>query len=733
MADEFDQFPDAAGAADEWSQFPDAPTQAVPSSKASDEDLYDPADETHKKALRVGREVMRLLGQGATNLAEGVMALPKMAADIPINAANLAGANIPTFSSQSLADRPELAPQNDAERLGTAITRGIGATAGGIAVGAVAPAAAALASNPGMQLAGTVAAPVAADTAREMGAGETGQAVAALTAGAAPGLIGTGSVAGTRGAFRGGEAGRQTVADNIKTFARAGTTPSVGQATETRVARAAENVFASAPGGSGPVIAKAASQADDLAANIEKRASQLVRKTSAEQAGRKIQQAVSGEGGFVDRFKAKQGTLYDKLDAFFPAQRQVDVSKTREALKALNADIPGAPALSQWFKNARIKGIQGAFDKDTAPPALSTAGSPIERLQAAKSVEEIDRVAQSMKIGIDDAVGADIEDLYFNMRSALAKGTKSELTNDISGRLPYEAVKKLRTLVGNEMADAGLVSDVPRSKWKALYAALSSDMEKAVSGNAGAKAAWSRANNYTRAGLRRLETIDHVIEKNGGPEKIYLAATSGTKDGATTLRAVMQSLDDEGKRTLSATVLRRLGVAKNNVQDANQGKFSTETFLTNWNELGKEAKATLFDRYGPSYRADMDAIAKTAANLREGSQVFRNPSGTAQKAVLFTTVGSFFTLLGTGQVAAAGGIGAGVGAANLSARLMTNPRFVRWLAQTTKAPAGAYVAAVNSLASQAKQSGDVDLARAVALLEQNQRDQQQQDKGRQQN
>lgn len=664
----------AAGGEQPTAEAETAPaTQAPPS-----EDLYDATDESHKKALRIGREVMRLMGQGATNLAEGVMALPKMVADIPVNAANAMGANLPTFSSQSLASAPELAPQNDSERLGTAITRSIGATAGGIGVGAAAPAVAPLAANPGMQLAGAVTGPAATEVAREAGVGEAGQAVAGVAGAVAPGAMGAGSVAGIRGAFRGAgdraqeirnsvreffgadpatlptKSGRQTVADNIATFERAGTTPSVGQATQRRAMQAGENVLASTPGASGKIVGKADSQAQELAANIEKRASQLVRKTSGEQAGRKIQDAVSGDGGFVERFKKQQSDLYDKLDQFVPSDSKVGVTNTQKTLKTLTTPVKGAEATTGRLINKRLTDI-------------------------------------ASDLGIDAA----------------------------GGSIPYEALKQLRTRVGAEIADATLVSDVPRSQWKQLYGALSSDLEAAAKqAGPGATAAWSRANNYTRAGMRRLETIDHVIDKNGGPEAVFRAATAGTKEGATTLRAVMQSVDDEGKKIITSTVLRRLGTAKPGAQNELGDQFSTETFLTNWNGLSKEARSTLFDRYGPSFRADMDAIAKTAANLREGSQVFRNPSGTAQKSLLIGTLTALGGAVGTGQVGLAAGIGAGVGTANLTARLMTNPTFVKWLAQTTKAPAGAYTAAVNTLATQAKQSGDMDLARAVARLEQ---------------
>ena len=81
-------------------------------------------------------------------------------------------------------------------------------------------------------------------------------------------------------------------------------------------------------------------------------------------------------------------------------------------------------------------------------------------------------------------------------------------------------------------------------------------------------------------------------------------------------------------------------------------------------------------------------------------------SGGAIAAVLF------------GRIELAAGIGALVGGANLTARLMTNPRFVGWLAKTTTMPAGAASAQLRALSEMAKKSNDRDLALAVGLLEQ---------------
>lgn len=497
-----------------------------------------------------------------------------------------------------------------------------------------------------------VAGAEASQVAADLGADPATQAVAGLAGGATANAGRAGLAEGVKRSFRGGEEGRQTVAGNIAAFEQSGDIPSVGQATQNRRMQATESLLSRTPGSAGVMASRAEDQAANLGAGIERKANSLSPKASAEQAGRAIERGVRGEGGFVENFKAKQKSLYDELDRYVKPQTGVDLSNTTKALEQLNAPIKGAENTSKFFQNAKMRSIEDALKKDLE----ASGGNP--------------------------AV-ADLE-------TVIAGG----------GKLPYEAVKKLRTLVGNEMADSSILSDVPRSKWKAFYGALSTDMEQAAkAAGPDATAAWNRANNYTRAGMKRLETIDHVIERNGGPEAIFTAATSGTKEGATTLRAVMQSLPEDAQKTVSATVLRRLGRATPGKQNDLGEKFSTETFLTNWNSMSPQAKAVLFDRYGAGFRQDMDQVAKVASNLREGSKVWQNPSGTGQATAQTGAVVAFATSLATGNVGTAGAIAGSVGAANLSARLMNHPPFVKWLAKTTKAPPNAIPSLVNQLAT----------------------------------
>lgn len=62
--------------------------------------------------------------------------------------------------------------------------------------------------------------------------------------------------------------------------------------------------------------------------------------------------------------------------------------------------------------------------------------------------------------------------------------------------------------------------------------------------------------------------------------------------------------------------------------------------------------------------------------------------------------------LGTGNIGAAVMLLAVMATANAGARLLTNPRFVRWLAGATKAPTSAVPSLVNQLGQIAKTEKD---------------------------
>lgn len=601
-------------------------------------------------------EGIRQLGLTGRAVAKGSIAIPGMVADAASGVVN-AGLDAvrgpgngfrfqPTTSAldniMSGAGVPE--PKNAQERVVQDVASGMSGAAGMVgAAQALTKAASpivsgvgqALAAGPAMQTVAAATGSGAAGVTRERGGSPTAQVVANLVGSASPAGVAYGVPAGVRAVVRGGEQGRQKVAANIEQFRQAGVTPSVGQATEARGPRAVESLLSKTPGGAGVMHRFATQQADDFAGTVRGMADDMAPGANSTTAGEAITRGVEG---FKEGFKQVQTRLYDALDKHIPANTQIPVAKTKAALAELNADIPGAPNLSQWFKNAKIQGIDAALQAD------------------------LDKAAAG-------------------------------------GALPYEAIKKLRTLVGRELADNTLLADVPRSKWSALYAALSDDLGVAAT-KAGPEAAksWQWANQFTKTHLERLENLSPVVGRDA-PEKVFNAAMSGTAEGNTVIKRVVDSLPKQERKEVAAAVLKRMGQSTAGNQNAAGDAFSTETFLTNLNRLSPEARSTMFGRLGlPNTQNKLMELAGVAGNIREGSRVFSNPSGTAQVVGAQAPYYSAGAALLTGHPWVAGAIAGAPIAGNRLAALMTDPKAANFLARKTHLSQSLAPAEINSLA-----------------------------------
>ncbi|MDP9895388.1 hypothetical protein J2W32_004486 [Variovorax boronicumulans] len=521
--------------------------------------------------------------------------------------------------------------------LGAATGAGAGQLAAQAARSAGAPVAAAvgegLAAAPGMQIASGATGAGAAGTVREEGGGAVAQTVAGLAGALAPSAVPFAARAAVRGAIRGGEAGRAEMADRIATFEDAtGTTPTLGQATGSRSIQAAETGLSNVVGGSSFMIRRGEAQAAAMQKSVQDLTDALSPNATGADAGEAIARGVNA---FKDNVKTVQQRLYSDLDRYIPAATPMPVGRTQAALESLNEGIPGAPNISNFFKNARIGSIEHALR----------------------------------------------EDLELARQALVPTGMTSTGVSTAAGQLPYQAVQKLRSLVGREISDNSLTSDVPRSKWRALYAALSDDLGQAAA-MAGPRAeqTWARANQYTRSSIQRLEQLETVVNRDA-PEKVFKAATTGLAEGGTTINRVMKSMPVENRREVAAAVLQRLGRAKPGQQNEMGDAFSSETFLTNLAAMSPAARGALFGSAGyPGLEARVRQLGAVASMRREGSKVFANPSGTARQTALIGWMGGLMTAFATGNpVAIAGAVGTPFLAA-VGARALTSPTVVRDIA-----------------------------------------------------
>lgn len=559
-------------------------------------------------------------------------------------------------SAGALADAVGLPkPQTNLEKdvagaskalVGTGLTAGAGSALG----------AAELAAQPTMQALSAMFGGGAQESAKNAGASEGGQALAgalgSLSAGIPAGLTGL-----AKTALRGGSAGQQRMLDNIAAFEAAGSTPTVGQATEGGIARGIESILAKIPGGSGIMARKAQTQAGELGANID----QLVPQADPTEAGLAIQQGITGQGGFLDRFKTQSKSLYDAVDSLLP--------------NGTEGTTIGVPAtLSKFFQ--LTKPISGA-----------------ENISGLLADPKIGAMAQAMQNDVRNSVAA---------------------TGQAS--LPYQSIKDLRSMIGDKIADAGLAPDVSTRQLKQLYGSLSEDMRNGLQGiSPEAYAANNQAENFVRNGHDQIDKIERIVGNNGGAEGVFKAATAGTGQGASTLNNVMSALQPDEQNVVASAIVRKLGQATDANQNAAGDVFSPQTFLTNWNKLDPRAKNVLFQA-NPDLKANLDQVANVASNIREGSKYLANPSGTSNALMHGTAMLGAIQALATGNLPELGAIGAGMGTANIGARLMTNPDFVKWLARNATAPVGVLPAQVGYLSNLGAKNNDPDLTRAAQII-----------------
>lgn len=450
-------------------------------------------------------------------------------------------------------------------------------------------------------------------------------------------VLGAGGAAAIRGFTRGGEDGAALTAARIADAKAAGTTLTAGQATGSRTLQAVEGASSKLWGGA--ALNKLLESQDEHAGNT-------VRQIADNLAGHEeATPTTAGEAIKAGAKVAKQSAraaeeaAYDRVAALIHPATPVDVSSTIGKLNELATPTPGA-----------------------------------ETTTAALIPKEI---------------------------SAL----RDNLTADAgtTGTIPYKAARALRTRLGNSIDWGFAPSDPVRNgAFKQAYGALTGDLNAAASTQGPeATQAVAVANALHQSNVAQSELLDSIVNRNGGPEAVYNAALSGSKAGATKIRAAMLGMNPEQRNLFQATVIGKLGLVPSGIQGAEGNVFRLNSFLTHWNNLSAEAKDALFGASGPSgtVRSALDSVARAAADIR-GNTLLKNPSGTGQAMGHALTLWDALEGLGEGGLALLHHAGAGIGAVAGNwtlARLLSKPWFASWLANSTRLPASALPVALAAL------------------------------------
>jgi len=351
----------------------------------------------------------------------------------------------------------------------------------------------------------------------------------------------------------------------------------------------------------------------------------------------------------------------------------------------------GPPAGSKEEVGEVIRqGALAAFDKieakktqlyDAAYDAAGNVNVNFQNLRTLKAEleSELAQAPQSLK----GSLGPAIEQIDVILKDATQN----------NGLLPLQAIRSVRTAlgktIGKPIPGAIRVMKQGDEKLPSIYSALSKDIDQAVeAASPDAARLLRKANDYTRFTAKENLAVIDKISKRGLPSQVFDFAVFGSAKGGKRIRDVFKNLNRDERDAVSASVISQLGYRGNASEGA---EWSARTFITNWQRLDKNAKQVLFG--APRFREvakELNSLARLAKITAERAAA-DNVSRTGN---VLTTSGQLLPLLAAGGLALGGQSEAaqtalGVGTTTIlapryAAKLMTSPKFLRWLKSTAQ-------------------------------------------------
>jgi hypothetical protein len=266
------------------------------------------------------------------------------------------------------------------------------------------------------------------------------------------------------------------------------------------------------------------------------------------------------------------------------------------------------------------------------------------------------------------------------------------LQDSVDGSVPLNVARQIRTEIGKIIGPASpgkiKIETTGDGKLNAIYGSLSKDIFASV-GEASPQASrlLKKADQYTKFVSKKTGGVEKTIEdiqKKGLDFQVFNFAMQGGKQGSQRIKEVFKTLTIPERDAVSSTIFSRLGYGVVTPKAA----WSPTTFLTEWSKLDTSVKKTLFNRPRQKEVAkEIDSLVRIFRTVDE-RRLLDNTSGTGKTNIGFLNATSLLSaggLLLAGQPEAAGGaLTTTVLAPRYAAKLMTSPRFIRWVKSTAQ-------------------------------------------------
>lgn len=294
--------------------------------------------------------------------------------------------------------------------------------------------------------------------------------------------------------------------------------------------------------------------------------------------------------------------------------------------------------------------------------------------------------------------------------AASAVGKEYKKLTDIAARdngtIPYQDLVYFRQTIDDQISNFGLMGlSKEQGALKNLRGQIQADIGNTFK-QVGPQAAkdFERFNKFYTAFARKNEDVINGLLKDKTATEAFRSITQDLKVDAGKADAVLKTLKGEQKQVFSQSLIRELGQSP-------QNEFNVANLATNFKKLEPRAQeivlAPMTKEVQQQFRSTIDAIDAMKGTLAAG-----NPSGTFNQGLRVSAgVGAFTNLPLTAGVLLGG---------NLSARLMTNPKFISWLAKTPEltdaAQVGKHIGALSGITKASPELAP-DIARYLDSVE----------------
>lgn len=397
------------------------------------------------------------------------------------------------------------------------------------------------------------------------------------------------------------------------------------------------------------------------------------------------------------------------------------------------ADVSNSAGLQNFVKDIPIAGkpiteaLQKQVNKITnqIQEVVASKGGTYKQagkeiLKAADNIIEKSKLRDQQLYGkVDEFIPAETPITMNNTFKAL-QDRKVQITSSVSGgkvagynkfitdiqnniaqgkQVPYDSLTALRSEVGTSLQ--GKLEPQERSALNKIYTGLTNDIKDNIQktdldkiGKQSALQAWEKANTSHRLRTRFIqENIQPLLDK-GTPEEVYKFATSQSKIGGTKIGQIMRSLNEPQKDFIRATFVKDLGLAQKGAQSAEADVFSPQKFMAEYSILKKNG----------TEKAIFTPEQVTAYNrLNKVVELTKNTEQTGKSNQLLQAIGLGSVGFSTGGL----GLIPAIGGGRISANLMTNPKFINWLAVTTQTTPKELPKQINRLSSIAAANPEI--------------------------